>query len=236
MKNKIVFGVLVLALVGSAFLFVTFAGNHVRQAQAQTVVDGSRADWNASVAAYDSGVAQFNSSKTFTESDRVALVAKADHMLDLVRAHPNMIPDVVGESRKIGDTRDALANTKIGIVQVDARGTTQTGVRVESGWEFRVDRLDGEWTAKANSAEYPLQDGRGYPHYKPGLFGDWRVCRNVAAGALIGEIGNACGQQGEWIRYAGAPALLTLRMNDAIPGDNAGLLKVRYMVRKTVPK
>jgi hypothetical protein len=159
-------------------------------------------------------------------------LVSVNHLLDIVREKPNLVPDIVTQTQRLSALKAELETAKIGVATVLATGKAETGIRVEPGWAFRVDALEGEWTAKANSSEYPIQKGQGYPSYQPGFFGDYRTCPKVALGAILGSVGSTCAGAGDWYRYQGPPNLLVLSMNDTIPGDNAGQIKVRYAVRK----
>lgn len=190
-------------------------------------------EWNSLVAELGTHIQAYENSPSFMDSDRTRAIEVGTRLLELVEAHPDIVPGIVEQSRIIGDHVRMLERSTIAVVEVDARTGAETGIKLEPGWHMRIDVLGGEWQA-GDPSRWPPNAGIGYPDYSPGFLTDFRYCRGVSMGALIGKMGDRCFGAGEWFQNSVDRAgLLQLMMNDNTRSDNAGLLRVRYIVRKT---
>lgn len=195
-------------------------------------VDGSVNEYNTLLEAERNGIKTFVESKDFTEGDRKELAEKLDRMKALIETHPGMFTDLVEQSRLVLETKEWLESTSIKEFTADAKAITETGIRVEEGWMYRVDALDGDWSASSDTSRWPLQSGRGYP--KVNLY---KTCSGVAMGALIASAQDGmCVANGDWVQHQGAPNVVRIQMNDTDRSNNVGKLRVRVVVSRQWPK
>ena len=227
----VVLGVPVLGLAAVyIYMYVAQSGGVERVgANTRGQLDGTIDAWNTSLMELEGGMERFHNDPQFGDEDRLALVKKAEDLTAIVRERPKLFGDVVEQSERLTEIQHILRGTTIGHAVVDANRTVDTGIKLEPGWTFRVDVVEGQWAASGDTNRWPKQDGSGYPNYQPGLL-DYRVCSSVTMGALIWKAGGKCGEEGTKYRYSGERAMLRLQMNDNDLTNNAGELKVRYLV------
>lgn len=180
----------------------------------------------------EAGSSRLRDDVTFAQADLSQLQADCHRIRAIVegnatlkRATSASVLAQLVESCKVFD------NVVLGMLKVDARETTTTGIELQSDWKVRIDAISGAWTAKYKSSDWPLNHGEGYPNYKAGFFTDFRVCSAIAMGSLMGDVKGGCFKAGAWI--TGLTGLLAVRMNDNARSDNGGELVVRYLILKT---
>lgn len=183
------------------------------------------------------GINGLISDPAFSPEKLKALKAENSKLVSFLESHHEELTEggkFPEDDPGIKETTAFLESISSGIVDVDATVTAQTGARVQSGYYVRYDVWDGEWRAGKGSA-YPLNPGTGDPKYTPGLLGDYRIYTNLPHGRLIGEVGGHALAMGVWAEYTGKTDVLKFKINDSYTSDNAGKLKVRYMVASKFP-
>lgn len=192
-----------------------------------------RAQMDEKVARFLDAAKRLESDPAFTQEDLKAARADLAAVTALLNEHPEIAkgkPVEVGAA--LAELRDFVDGIKIGEVDVDARSGAQTGERIDNGYRVRLDVISGEWTASRGSPQWPPNPGTGYPNYAPGWMSpDYRNCRGADMGALVGRAGRTCFKAGGWYEFNGSADTLWFSMNDSMPDDNSGLLKVRWRLQ-----
>lgn len=174
------------------------------------------------------------SDTTYTQADLDAFTKDMTELVDLADKNQDVLSS--DTRARVATVRDFLQGASIGVADVDAKGSA-VAADIEPGWSLRVDVMDGQWTAKDAAPEFPTTPGTGYPDWvakKPEE--DFRACSQAPFGALVATAGGSCFASGKWYMYSGKKDPLTLRMNDNDPADNAGSLKVRWVLfRRQMP-